>query len=91
MHTKICAQIEKTMKYLRTSLMYGYEIHLKYNTKRYGGCALYYLGAKMFNELPTKLTNLKNFKQFNIQLRVFYIDKYKFIRLHALSMIDIVV
>ena len=72
MHTKICAQIEKTMKYLRTSFMYGYEIHLKYNTKRYGGCALYYLGAKMFNELPTKLTT----QQFNIPLRGFYIDKY---------------
>ena len=29
----------------------------KYNTKIYGGSALYYLGAKMFNELPKKLTN----------------------------------
>ena len=68
--------------------MYRYEIHQmntrnscklhvpKYNTKRYGGGALYYLCAKRFNELPTKLTNLKNFKQFNIKFRVFYIDKY---------------
>ena len=53
------------------------KVHVpKYNTKRYGGRALYYLGAKMFNELLTKLTNLKNLKQFNIQLKVFYIDKY---------------
>ena len=53
------------------------KVHVpKYNTKRYGGSALYYLGAKMFNELPIKLTNLKNVKQFNIQLRVFYIDTY---------------
>ena len=66
--------------------MYRYEIHQmntknscklhvpKYRTKRYGGSDLYYLGAKMFNELPTKLTHLQNVKQFNIQLRG--IDRY---------------
>ena len=77
MHTKMWAQMEKQWNMpdiFRTSFMYIYEIH-QMNT-RYGGSALYYLGAKMFNELPTKLTSLKKFKQFNIQLRVFYKDKY---------------
>ena len=76
MHTKMWAQMEKQWNMpdiFRTSFMYRNEIH-QMNT-RYGGSALYYLGAKMFNELPTKLTSLKKLKQFNIQLRVFYKDK----------------